>query len=65
MTYKPPARMRSSSVLVKNGHSCQGTAQSQRARIAHEHLGRMLVIEEEAQAGPGQGRAEDSEMGIA
>ena len=25
----------------------------------------MLVIEEEAQAGPGQGRAEDSEMGIA
>ena len=34
-------------------------------RIAHEHFSRMLVIEQEAQAGTGQGRAENGKMRIA
>ena len=51
--------------LGQDGHGSQGPTQCQGTRIAHEHLGRMLVIEEEAQAGPGQCRPKDGKMGIA
>lgn len=56
--------MSKSSVLVRIA-MLLSAAESQGPRIAHEHFSRMLVIEQEAQAGTGQGRAENGKMRIA
>ena len=44
-------------------HHGHGAAEAERTDVAHEDLGRMRVVPEEAEAGAGHGAAEDGELG--
>ena len=49
-------------LLDEHGHHSHGAAQSERTHVAHEDLGGMRVVPEEAEAGAGHGAAEDGQL---
>src|ERR1035441_1200019 len=50
-------------LLDEHGNHGHGAAEAQRTDVAHEDVGGMRVVPEEADAGPGHGAAEHGELG--